>query len=346
MQTKKTSDDHSGLQKALFEQPGVTDSRRSSETPSVLAKHNIILGEVIGTGAFSCVKKGCALGFKDVAVKIISKNAATQCVLVKFMPRELEIIKKLRHKNIIVYYEYIETTMRYYIVMQYAEKGSLLELLKKEGKLEEGRAWRYFNQLIGAVKYIHSIGIVHRDIKCENIVFDARDRLKLIDFGFACQMNTKADGSVEMIMPTMSKTFCGSHAYASPEILRFAPYDPVPSDVWACGVVLFSMVCGKLPFTNAKVVAVLLKIISEGPRYPKEANVTDKLKYLLSEIFKPVEERISVAGIRKNSWFRTIPATAIKDPVKRVENAAAENEPTDQLPEKRFKLDNSRTRLC
>ncbi|XP_050086601.1 testis-specific serine/threonine-protein kinase 3 [Anopheles aquasalis] len=340
MITKKTSEEHSGLRTALFEPNGAGEPpRRPSETPSVLAKLNITLGEVIGNGAFSCVKKGRALGFKDVAVKIISKNAATQNVLVKFMPRELGIIKTLRHKNIIVYYEYVETTMRYYIVMQYAERGSLLELLKKESKLDEGRAWRYFHQLISAVKYIHSIGIVHRDIKCENIVFDARDRLKLIDFGFACHVNTMADGSVEMIMPTMSKTFCGSHAYASPEILRFEPYDPVPSDVWACGVVLFSMVCGKLPFTNAKVVTVLLKIMSEGPRYPKDANVSDKLKDLLGEIFKPVKERITVAVIRKNSWVRTIPATVTNNSVKRVENAAADKERTDQPPEKRFKLD-------
>ncbi|XP_049537140.1 testis-specific serine/threonine-protein kinase 6-like [Anopheles darlingi] len=345
MVTKKTSVDNSGLETALFEAAGASESRRPSDTPSVLARHNITLGEIIGNGAFSCVKKGRALGYKDVAVKIISKNAATQNVLVKFMPRELGIIKMLRHKNIIIYYEYIETNMRYYIVMQYAENGSLLELLKKEIKLDEGRAWRYFHQLISAVKYIHSIGIVHRDIKCENIVFDARDRLKLIDFGFACHVNTKADGSVEMMMPTMSKTFCGSHAYASPEILRFAPYDPVPSDVWACGVVLFSMVCGKLPFTNAKVVSVLLKIMSEGPRYPKEVNVSDKLKCLLDEIFKPVEARITVAGIRKSNWFRTVPVTATNDSVKTVENAASRKEHIDQLPEKRFKLDNHVKRL-
>lgn len=143
--------------------------------------------------------------------------------------------------------------------MQYAENGSLLQLIKKEKYLSEERSKSFFTQLISAVEYIHGMGVVHRDIKCENIVFDKSFTLKLIDFGFA-RGNMQPVLAGGKIKPVLSKTFCGSHAYASPEILKSVPYQPQLSDIWAVGVVLYTMVIGRLPFSNETNVNVLIKV--------------------------------------------------------------------------------------
>lgn len=160
--------------------------------------------------------------------------------------------------------------------MQLAENGSILDLIHKERRLSEAKACTLFRQMVSAVDYCHSQEVCHRDIKCENILLDEENVVKLIDFGFAkCFKNTpktKGEERLETMLstqrqgsifshhsssshkkekdPKLSETFCGSYAYASPEILRGIPYDPFMSDVWALGCVLYAMVCGRLPFDD------------------------------------------------------------------------------------------------
>lgn len=152
--------------------------------------------------------------------------------------------------------------------MQHAENGSILDLIHKEKRLPEPRACHLFRQILSAVAYCHSQEVAHRDLKCENILLDEKFNVKLIDFGFAkCYKNLpKSPGeeklektlmergggssTKEVKDSTLSETYCGSYAYASPEILRGIPYDPYLSDVWAMGCVLFAMVFGRLPFDD------------------------------------------------------------------------------------------------
>jgi serine kinase len=161
--------------------------------------------------------------------------------------------------------------------MQHAENGSILDLIHKERRLPEPRACHLFRQIMSAVAYCHSQDVAHRDLKCENILLDEKFNVKLIDFGFAkCYKNVpKTVGEEKMeqlylekgILPKiekdtkLSETYCGSYAYASPEILKGIPYDPFMSDVWAMGCVLFAMVFGRLPFDDkdpAKLIRVSL----------------------------------------------------------------------------------------
>lgn len=150
--------------------------------------------------------------------------------------------------------------------MQYAENGSILDLIHKEKRLSEARACHFIRQVIAGLEYCHSQGVCHRDIKCENILLDENNVVKLIDFGFA--KSYKANGKEQEVDvaavsspththrlkrakdPLMSETYCGSYAYASPEILKGIPYDPFQSDVWATGCVLYAMVFGRLPFDD------------------------------------------------------------------------------------------------
>lgn len=279
------------------------DPDQQKRQESVLKKSGYTVQETIGTGAFSNVMKAFSKTHNQtVAVKVISKQKASQDVLTKFLPREIDLVTRLKHENLIRYHECIETTLRYYIVMQYAENGSLLQLIRREKYLPEERARSFFNQLINAVEYIHSMGVVHRDIKCENIVFDANFTLKLIDFGFARgNMQPVAVGS--KMKPVLSKTFCGSHAYASPEILKSIPYQPQLSDIWAVGVVLYTMVFGQLPFSNVNNVNYLIKQVAAGPTFPKDRCVSDECKDLIKRIMRPAAERVSIEEMRCLPWL-------------------------------------------
>lgn len=227
-----------------------------------------------------------------VAIKVVSKYHVPEEFLRKFLYNEIKVVKFLKHENIIQYYQSIESSQRFvwmlkssrlkneiiflspfprlYVVMQYAENGSILDLIHRERRLPESRAAHFFRQILSAVDHCHSQGICHRDIKCENILLDRRDVVKLIDFGFAklyrpkdekslkktsSSSTSKKNGSLGLLRkkekdPALSETYCGSYAYASPEILKGIPYHPMYSDVWACGCVLFAMVYGRLPFDD------------------------------------------------------------------------------------------------
>lgn len=292
-------------QPALLNTPArVNDEEEQQKRrESVLEMNGYVVQETIGTGAFSNVKKAFSKTLNQlVAVKIISKQKATKDVLNKFLPREIELVRNLKHVNLIRFHECIETTLRFYIVMQYAENGSLLQLVRKEKYLPEERAKSYFSQLISAVEYIHGMGVVHRDIKCENIVFDRTNTLKLIDFGFA-RGNMQPVLAGGKIKPVLSKTFCGSHAYASPEILKSVPYQPQLSDIWAVGVVLYTMVIGRLPFSNDTKINVLIQQTSAGPKFPKDRCISDECKCLIKKILQPADLRISIEEMRRQRWL-------------------------------------------
>ncbi|KAL1452729.1 hypothetical protein WDU94_006933 [Cyamophila willieti] len=178
--------------------------------------------------------------------------------------------------------------------MEYAEKGSLLDIIRKEGYIDETRARKWFGQLVDAINYCHERGVVHRDIKCENLLINTDYNIKLSDFGFA--RNHGYDVS-------LSETFCGSYAYASPEILKGIPYCPLLSDVWSMGVVLFAMVFGRLPFDDTKY-SQLLKQVQNKVEFPKEPIVSAECKALISKILAPVKTRIRIKAIKEDPWFK------------------------------------------
>ncbi|XP_075158192.1 testis-specific serine/threonine-protein kinase 4 isoform X2 [Haematobia irritans] len=239
---------------------------------------------------------------KRVAIKIISKVKAPTEYTQKFLPREIEAVKGLHHENLITFYQSIETSHRVYLIMQVAENGTLLDYVRDKKYLDESQSRNLFRQLISVIEYIHSKGVVHRDIKCENLLLDENFNLKLIDFGFARKDTRTSDAQT-----ILSKTFCGSYAYASPEILKGVAYDPFLSDIWACGVVCYAMVFGRLPYDGSNV-HVLLKRINASLVFPKVPTVSDECKRLILHILAPVKIRYSLVQIKEDSWM-TQPAT-------------------------------------
>ncbi|XP_074059187.1 testis-specific serine/threonine-protein kinase 5-like [Macrotis lagotis] len=223
----------------------------------------LLSSKKIGSGAFSKVYLGYATHERMsqnyklssdlrakrhtmVAIKIISTAEAPLEYSRKFLPREIYSLNATyKNLNVIQLYETYRNSQRSYLVLELASRGDLLEYINATSDrrccpgLEEEEARRLFRQLVSAVAHCHNVGIVHRDLKCENILLDDGGFVKLTDFGFANRTAVKN---------SLLSTFCGSVAYTAPEILMSKKYNGEQADLWSLGVILYAMVTGKLPF--------------------------------------------------------------------------------------------------
>ncbi|XP_062890815.1 testis-specific serine/threonine-protein kinase 3-like [Mobula hypostoma] len=238
------------------------------------------LGNTIGEGTYSKVKEAYSKRLQTkVAIKIINQRTAPKDFIQKFLPRELQIVKHLDHKNIIKVHEICETDDGHiYIVMELAEGGDILEHIRREGPLPESLAKTLFRQLAQAIRYCHDCGIAHRDLKCENTLLDKSFNVKLADFGFAKYFRS---GTGEL-----SKTFCGSTAYAAPEVLQGVPHDSVKSDIWSMGIVLYIILCGHLPFDDSNI-PKMLWLQQNGVVFPQQLELSRDCRDLVGRLLEP-----------------------------------------------------------
>ena len=174
-------------------------------------------------------------------------------------------------------YEVIKTDKFKYLVMEYIEGVSLLEIIKKEKRhfLEEKRALKIFIQVVKAIEYCQNKNICHRDIKLENILTLKNDVIKLIDFGFAVKTNKE----------TFQTLLCGSPSYMAPEIVKKEKYIAQYSDIWSLGVLLYSMLYGRFPFKGKTQAELFENIQKCEVEFPKEIQVNNDIKILLKKIF-------------------------------------------------------------
>ncbi|KRZ16512.1 Maternal embryonic leucine zipper kinase [Trichinella zimbabwensis] len=209
------------------------------------------LYETIGSGGFAKVKRGVhVLTGGSVAIKIMDKKA-----LKKDLPRvktEINALKHLCHQNIGRLYEVIETDRKYFLVLEYCTGGELFDYIVKKDGLPEPEARHFFRQIVAAVVFVHEQGFAHRDLKPENLLLTDDLRLKLIDFGLCAKPEYGLQDSLN--------TCCGSPAYAAPEIISGKAYYGNETDVWSMGVLLYTLLCGCLPFDDDNITAMYRKI--------------------------------------------------------------------------------------
>ena len=224
-----------------------SSSRQRNNTISPNMENNKRIGDylllsTIGRGTFSKVKLGLHLPTKQkVAIKILDQEKIVDETDIERIKREIRILSVLHHKNIVQLYETITNNNNIYIIMEYIEGKDLFQYIYSLQRLTEYKSSQLFRQLISCLEYIHKLGIVHRDIKPENILLDKeRKNLKLVDFGLG-NIYKKNE---------LVKTACGSPCYAAPEMLSGKAYDGFYSDLWSCGVVLYCMLVGSLPFDD------------------------------------------------------------------------------------------------
>ena len=260
------------------------DSSFSPEVKNLLLKKGFKIEERINFGSFSEVYKARQNGNK-IAAKVIDLSKTSKEYRTKFLPRELYTLQKLRHPNIINIHNIINLENKIFIFMDLAEGGDILDYLKFNGPIPENQAKIWFKQSTQALEYIHSFGIAHRDLKSENILLDKSQNAKLTDFGFSRTCYDSQTGK-----KLLSETYCGSAAYVAPEILQGIPYNPMLSDVWSLGIVLYVMVNNSLPFDDSDLSKMIQKQITKSWRFSsKVINLLSKeVKNLISEMLEPV----------------------------------------------------------
>lgn len=254
------------------------------------------LGRLLGQGTFAKVYYARSLVTnQSVAIKVIDKEKIVKVGLIDQIKREISIMRLVKHPNVIELYEVMATKTKIYFVMEYAKGGELFNKVAK-GKLKEDVARKYFQQLINAVDFCHSRGVYHRDIKPENLLLDENDNLKVSDFGLSALAECKRqDGLLH--------TTCGTPAYVAPEVINRKGYDGAKADIWSCGVVLYVLLAGYLPFHDSNLMELYRKIDKADFKFPSW--FTPEVRKLLSKILDPnPSTRISIGKIKESSWFK------------------------------------------
>ncbi|KAF2321518.1 hypothetical protein P3X46_010775 [Hevea brasiliensis] len=266
------------------------------------------MGKLLGQGTFAKVYKGKNLATQEsVAIKVIHKDHVKKKGLMDQIKREISVMHLVKHPNIVELKEVMATKSKVFFVMEFVRGGELFAKIEK-GKLMEDLARKYFQQLISAVDYCHSRGVSHRDLKPENLLLDENGDLKVSDFGLSALPEQHwNDGLLH--------TQCGTPAYVAPEVLRKKGYDGAKADIWSCGVILFVLLAGYLPFQNANLMKMYVKIFKAEYEFPPW--ISPDARRLISKLLVvDPERRIAVPHIRQNPWFckgLTIPITLCND---------------------------------
>ena len=266
----------------------------SPETVKCKKIGNYILSSTIGKGTFSKVKLGIHLPTqKKVAIKILDREKIKDESDLERISREIHILTVLRHPNIAQLYETITSERHIYIIMEYIEGRDLFQYIYSLQRLSELKASQLFRQLIACLEYIHTLGIVHRDIKPENILLNKQKTiLKLVDFGLS---NSYKHGD-------LLKTACGSPCYAAPEMISGKEYNGLYSDLWSCGVVLYCMLVGKLPFDDEDIKVLYYNI--KCANYYMPPFLSDISQDILKRILTTnPKRRISLEELKNHPFF-------------------------------------------
>lgn len=254
------------------------------------------IGKLLGHGTFAKVYHAKNIKTNEnVAIKIIDKEKVLKIGMIAHIKREISILRRVRHPNIVQLFEVMATKTKIYFVMEYVKGGELFNKVAK-GRLKEEVARKYFQQLISAVAFCHARGVYHRDLKPENILLDEEGNLKVSDFGLsAISEQIKQDG--------LFHTFCGTPAYVAPEVLARRGYDAAKVDIWSCGVILFVLMAGYLPFHDQNVMAMYKKIYKGEFRCPRWFS-PELTRFLTRLLDTNPETRITIPEIMENRWFK------------------------------------------
>ncbi|GAB2216134.1 hypothetical protein Droror1_Dr00023902 [Drosera rotundifolia] len=252
------------------------------------------VGRTIGEGTFAKVKfaQNMETG-ESVAMKILAKSTILKHKMVDQIKREISIMKIVRHPYIVRLHEVLSSRTKIYIILEFVTGGELFDKIVHQGRLSEKDSRRYFQQLIDAVSHCHSKGVYHRDLKPENLLLDSRGNLKVSDFGLSALPKQGVD---------LLHTTCGTPNYVAPEVLSSQGYDGAAADVWSCGVILYVLMAGYLPFEETDLPTLYQKI--NVAEFSCPIWFSPGAKSLINRILDPSPKtRITIEGIKDDSWF-------------------------------------------
>ncbi|GMI92450.1 CBL-interacting protein kinase 25, SNF1-RELATED PROTEIN KINASE 3.25 [Hibiscus trionum] len=269
------------------------------------------MGRLLGKGTFAKVYYGKELkSGESVAIKVIGKDEVKKEGMMEQIKREIAVMRLVRHPNVVELKEVMATKTKIFVVMEYVRGGELFAKVFK-GKLKEDAARKYFQQLISAVDFCHSRGVSHRDLKPENLLLDENGDLKISDFGLSALPE-------QLLNDGLLHTRCGTPAYVAPEVLRKKGYDGSKADIWSCGVILYVLLAGFLPFQDENVMKMYRKIFKAEFEFPPWFS-TESKRLISKLLMADPERRITIPAIMRVPWFRkgfTRPlAFSIEEPI-------------------------------
>ncbi|KAF3775966.1 CBL-interacting protein kinase 24 [Nymphaea thermarum] len=253
------------------------------------------VGRTIGEGTFAKVKfaKNTETG-EGVAMKVLAKSSILKHKMVDQIKMEISIMKLVRHPNIVRLHEVLASQTKIYIILEFVTGGELFDKIVHQGRLSERESRRYFQQLIDAVEYCHKKGVYHRDLKPENLLLDSQGNLKISDFGLSALRRQ----GVELLHTT-----CGTPNYVAPEVLSHKGYDGSAADVWSCGVILYVLMAGYLPFNETDLPTLYKKI--NAAEFSCPSWFSSEATALIKKILDPdPDTRIRIEDIKNHEWFQ------------------------------------------
>lgn len=272
----------------------MSDKGRDGSSTVLHGKYE--LGRLLGHGTFAKVYHARHLqSGKSVAMKVVGKEKVIKVGMMEQIKREISVMKMVKHPNIVELNEVMASKSKIYFAMELVRGGELFSKVAK-GRLREETARVYFQQLISAIDFCHSRGVYHRDLKPENLLLDEEGNLKVTDFGLsAFTEHLKQDGLLH--------TTCGTPAYVAPEVIGKKGYDGAKADIWSCGVILYVLLAGFLPFQDDNIVAMYRKIYRGDFKCPPW--FSSEARRLITKLLDPnPSSRITIPNIMDSLWFK------------------------------------------
>ncbi|KAK3805694.1 MAG: kinase-like domain-containing protein [Linnemannia elongata] len=280
---------------------GSTRDSSSKSKPAAPSKPEYVgpylLGKTLGKGSSGCVKLARHRRTNEqVAIKIISKaSLANRAAVNRGIEREIAIMKLINHPHVIRLYDVYETEKELFLIMEYVSGGELFEYLVNKGRLDEPEALRFFQQIIVGLAFCHKRKICHRDLKPENLLLDHRRNVKIADFGMASLQKSGR----------LLETSCGSPHYASPEVVTGMKYDGSSSDIWSCGIILYALLTGHLPFDDENIRQLLSKV--KAGKFYMPTDISASARDLISRMLTVnPRRRITMQGVMMHPWFTLV----------------------------------------
>ncbi|KAI1955406.1 Serine/threonine-protein kinase [Ophidiomyces ophidiicola] len=282
---------------------GITNQTRRRTTIAA-SSGQWALGKTIGAGSMGKVKlaKNTETG-EQVAVKIIPRHSTEEHRSTRESERadrskeirtarEAAIVMLLNHPFICGMRDVVRTNHHWYMLFEYVNGGQMLDYIISHGKLKEKQARKFARQIASALEYCHKNNIVHRDLKIENILISKTGDIKIIDFGLSNLFSPKGQ----------LKTFCGSLYFAAPELLQARQYTGPEVDVWSFGIVLYVLVCGKVPFDDQSMPQLHAKIKKGIVEYPQ--GLSSDCRHIISRMLvTDPKQRASLSEIINHPWM-------------------------------------------
>lgn len=259
------------------------------------------IGKTLGEGTFGKVKYAInSETGEKVAIKVLDKERIQKQNMGNQIKKEISIMKMVKHENVVKLYEVLASRTKIFIVLELITGGELFDKIVAEGRFDENTARFYFRQLIKGLKYCHGQGVCHRDLKPENLLLDVNANLKISDFGLSALYSGSPEDEGRA---TLLHTTCGTPNYVAPEVLADKGYDGRAADVWSCGVILYVLLAGFLPFDEPHMSALFRKIQKAEYSFPPW--FSKPIRNLISRILVPnPADRYNVADIENDPWFR------------------------------------------